>query len=414
MPESRPESNQPEPYQPEPYQPELHQSESHQPEPKKNELEVKTLLKHLGLFLATLASVTYVGTLWVGETATATSFTDLLPEAFLFAVLLLTFLGVHEFGHYFAGIYHRIHVTLPYFIPLPVGIGTLGAIIRIREQITSTKKLFDMGISGPLAGFVASLAILLYGFATLPSPEFIANFAGHEEVVSYIQETGEFPEDPIVPEGEAEVIILGNTLLFSFIASFFENVPPMYELYHYPYLFAGWLGLFFTALNLMPLGQLDGGHILYSLIGARRHHLFARVFFGLFTVFAGVEAMAFMNMQFGLMAPGFRFLVPLLWGGTLFFLLRRAFENDRDWVMPVWFVSFAISYFYLTFFAGPEDSFGSLIWVVWSFFLVYVVRIDHPPVLHEHPLDRKRKILGWLSMVILILCISPTPIGLVS
>lgn len=383
----------------------------------------KTILKHLGLFLLTLASVTYVGAMWVGQTANAESFTDLLPEGFLFAVLLLSFLGVHEFGHYFAGVYHRIDVTLPYFIPLPLGIGTMGAIIRIREQIKTTRKLFDMGISGPLAGFVVSLGILLYGFATLPPPTFIENFAGHEEVVRHVQQTGEFPEKPVIPQGEAEVIVLGNTLLFSFIASFFEDVPPMYELYHYPFLFAGWLGLFFTALNLMPLGQLDGGHILYSLIGPRRHRVFARVFFGGFTVLAGIEAISFMDVQLGLMAPGFRFVAPLVWAGVLFFLLRRAYDQDGAWVMPVWFSSLVLAWLYLLmsdmgFGFGADDGSpaitGSMIWVVWSFFLVYFVRIQHPPVMIEEPLDRKRKVLGWLSMLILILCISPAPIGLLS
>jgi len=233
----------------------------------KNKLTTKAIIKHTVLFILTFICVTFVGIIWVGQSANVESYLDMWPQGALFAALLLAFLGTHEFGHYFAAVYHKVKVTLPYFIPVPLGIGTLGAVIKIEEQVQNTKKLFDIGISGPVAGFVVSFVILMIGFATLPGPDFIENFAGHEETVSYIQETGTFPDTPIEPAPETGTIMLGQTILYSFLASFFENVPPMYEMYHYPFLFAGWLGLFFTALNLTPIGQLDGGHILYSLIG---------------------------------------------------------------------------------------------------------------------------------------------------
>ena len=95
-----------------------------------------------------------------------------LKAGALFASLLLSFLTVHEFGHYFAALYHQVRVGLPYFIPLPVGIGTLGAVIKIRQRIQRTQSLFDIGAAGPIAGFVVSLIILIIGFITLPGPVF--------------------------------------------------------------------------------------------------------------------------------------------------------------------------------------------------------------------------------------------------
>src|SRR5690606_23021111 len=128
------------------------------------------------------ATVSLAGVLWVGRSALADGYLDMLPDGILFAAVFLLFLGSHEFGHYFAAFHHRIKVTLPYFIPVPFGIGTLGAVIRIREKIDNSRVLFDIGIAGPIAGFVVSLATLLYGFATLPGPEFIAQFEGHDAI----------------------------------------------------------------------------------------------------------------------------------------------------------------------------------------------------------------------------------------
>ncbi len=331
------------------------------------------------------------------------------PQGALFAALLLAFLGTHEFGHYFAAVYHNVKVTLPYFIPIPVGIGTLGAVIKIEERIRNTRKLFDIGISGPIAGFVVSLIILLYGFATLPGPEFIENFAGHEEVISHIQETGTFPEEPPETSPEGATILMGNTLLFSFLASFFDNVPPMYEMYHYPFLFAGWLGLFFTALNLTPIGQLDGGHILYSLLGYDKHKKVARFGFGGIMALAGIEAIPFLYININEWMPGFGYTSILIWGLLLMFFLKKAFYREINWIAPVWTLSLGISVVYLVISSGFTQA-GSLIWVFWSFFLVYFVKIEHPPVMFEEPLTPGRRRLGWISMAVFVLCISPTPI----
>lgn len=380
-----------------------------------NEYDPKTILKHLGLFLLTFASVSFVGASFVGFAPSL--FPVVMPDTgdiwrgILFASLLLGFLGVHEFGHFFAAQYHHIKVTLPYFIPIPIGIGTMGAVIRIKQKINDTKKMFDIGVAGPLAGFVVSLAVLLTGFATLPEPGYINQFAGHDAVQEYVNANGVFPESP--PGGtNGNVLIVGETLLYTFLAQFFENVPPMWEMYHYPFLFAGWLGLFFTALNLMPVGQLDGGHILYSLIGFKKHRMVARIAFGILTVLAGIESIPFIHLT--LEGWGWAHPVGLfswfIWAGVLFLLFRKAFHNDHQWIAPVLTLSLILSAAYLYLVAGSISTTGSLIWIVWSFFIAYFVGVEHPPAFYEQPLSNTRKFLGWLSMIIFVLCISPNPL----
>src|SRR5690606_7539618 len=118
-----------------------------------------------------------------------------LADGLLFGLSLLLFLTVHEFGHYFAARRHGIATSLPYYIPLPfVGVGTLGAVIRIREPIPSMRKLFDIGAAGPIAGFVVALGVLLYAFATLPPPTYMMDQLGHEELKAFIAQSGRFPE----------------------------------------------------------------------------------------------------------------------------------------------------------------------------------------------------------------------------
>lgn len=379
--------------------------------------DVKTILKHVGLFLLTFGCVAMAGAGFVGFQQTL--FPIALPNVAdtwrgaLFAVLLLGFLGVHEFGHYYAALYHKIRVTLPYFIPIPIGIGTMGAVIRIKQKINDSYKMFDVGIAGPLAGFVISLGVLLFGFATLPDPSYILNFEGHEAVKQFIQANGAYPAQPPSDAPAGGTMIIGNTLLYSFLAQFFTNVPPMWEMYHYPFLFAGWLGLFFTALNLTPVGQLDGGHILYSLIGYKKHKTVARVFFGILVTLAGIQAIPSMHLALGSWDTANGSLSLLIWAGVLFLLLRRAFRDDHKWIAPMLILSLAVSTGYLYLVVGSITTPGSLIWVVWSFFIAFLVGVEHPPALYERPLDPTRKTLGWLSMGIFILCISPNPIYLI-
>ena len=331
----------------------------------------------------------------------------------VFAVLLLTFLGVHEFGHYFAAVYHNIRTTLPYFIPIPIFIGTMGAVIRIKEQVNNSTKLFDIGIAGPLAGFVVSLVVLLYGFATLPEADYIMNFAGHESVKNYVAENGTYPQQPVSETGgNTQVIVLGNTLLYSLLASFFDNVPPMWEMYHYPFLFAGWLGLFFTALNLTPIGQLDGGHILYSLIGFRNHQFVARLFYMLLLIFGGVGLLLALSdlITFDTSFPILNSAVPwAIWGIILFAMLRKAFHGQMYWVRTAGLIILVANGLLMYYLADSAKPSGFTVWFVWGLFATFFVGVEHPPVRYEQKLDPVRTRLGWASMAIYVLCISPNP-----
>lgn len=381
-------------------------------EEPKNKPNTKTILKHLGLFLLTVLFVTLTGANFVGFDPVLFPFAipntvDLL-RGLLFAGLLLAFLTVHEFGHYFAAVYHKIRVTLPYYIPIPIGIGTLGAVIRIKEPIRRMHKLFDVGASGPVAGFIVALTVLLIGFATLPEPDYVQNFAGHEELKEYVAANGAYP-DFITDETEEGVLTIGNTLLYSGLAALFDNVPPMWEMYHYPFLFAGWLGLFFTALNLMPVGQLDGGHILYSLIGKRKHNIVARIFYALITALAGIEFLPVLGnfIREYLSVPYAEWFV---WAYILYLLMYKAFRTGRAWTSSMVALSLGITICYYLIAGTPDAGQASFIWLVWSFFIAFIVKVEHPPVDIEEKLSPTRRVIGWLSMLIFILCISPNPI----
>ena len=366
-------------------------------------LDLKTIGKHAGLFILTFASVLF----------TSQAFFYTLGQAVTFTVLLLLFLGTHEFGHFLTAMHHRVDATLPYFIPLPIlsPIGTMGAVIRIKERIETTKKLFDVGIAGPIAGFVVSLITLIYGFFTLPDPaEFVSTFPGHEALKQYVATYGAFPTVPTQEMAEGGMLMLGDTFLYSFFAGFFENVPPMWEMYHYPFLFAGWLGLLFTALNLMPVGQLDGGHILYGLVGFKKHRSIARSFLGGITVLGGIGVVPLIYD----LLPNYTIpILPdvlswMLWAGLLYLLLKKAYHGNHQWILGVGAASLLSSFIILTFFESSVSS-GYTSWAVWAVFIIYLVRVEHPLVTYTQKLDPVRTWLGWLSMLIFVLCISPNP-----
>jgi membrane-associated protease RseP (regulator of RpoE activity) len=166
------------------------------------------------------------------------------PQGLWYSGTLLLILGAHEMGHYLACRYHRVDATLPYFLPAPLPLtGTIGAFIRIREAFPNRRILFDIGVAGPLAGFIALVPALFLGLQMSNVAKLPSDFSGFS---------------------------LGEPLLFRMAAGLvWGEVPDGYSINMHPMVFASWFGLFATALNLMPFGQLDGGHISYSAMGRR-------------------------------------------------------------------------------------------------------------------------------------------------
>ena len=220
--------------------------------------EVKTgnPLVNLLLLLATILTTLAAGAALSGNNAFFQSlltaqFSELWASARLgapFAVTLLGILGVHEFGHYIAARLHGVAATLPYFIPMPVGgLGTLGAFISVRSPMKNRTVLFDIGLAGPVAGFVVAFPLLIVGLLlSEPVPALT-----HELTLQQI----------------------GSSVLVDFVTSLVTDLQPGETLLVHPVFFAAWLGVLITGINLLPIGQLDGGHVAYGLFGRAAHHL---------------------------------------------------------------------------------------------------------------------------------------------
>ena len=380
-------------------------------------------LLHAGLFVVTLLSTALTGAiLFIGRSAAwdagdlvfrlgGIPFTaTFLADAFAFGGALIAFLTVHEFGHYIAGRVHRVKTSLPYFIPAPlIGIGTLGAVISIREPIPNLTKLFDIGASGPLAGFGMVMILLLWAMASLPSPEYMFGVGGHESLLEYIRLTGQFPDTPISDAPPGSRLTLGATPLYWALAQIFPNVPPLYEMYHYPLLFAAWLGLFFTALNLMPVGQLDGGHIIYALFGPTWHARISRTF--MFMMLSSMAVGGALTLPGTLTAMTGNELTGdiaawFILGTLLALCTRRAFGK-------YWWQMMLIILVLASFASAVPNAlswFGYFGWLPWCLLLIFMVKVDHPPVPLSHPLTGRRRIIGYLTMGIFILSFSIKPL----
>ncbi len=230
----------------------------------------KEALLAVFLFLATLfTSVTVGGVFLIGaRTDIATDIAPfLVPDTvirvwsdpatliwgFAYALPVLAILLAHELGHYFACRRYRVAASPPYFLPSPFLLGTLGAFIRIRSVIRSKRELFDIGVAGPIAGFLVLLPILAYGVA-------------HSVPVAVVA----------VPESASAMALTlpGNSLLYrAFVWLFFGALPEGAILNPHPFVFAAWVGSFATMLNLLPLAQLDGGHLLYAVAGRHQRRI---------------------------------------------------------------------------------------------------------------------------------------------
>jgi membrane-associated protease RseP (regulator of RpoE activity) len=203
---------------------------------------------HILLFVLTLGTATLQPVWQVlasGFVPTAEFFTlERVLSWFWYSVPVLVILGAHEFGHYGFCRRYDVDATLPYFLPAPLPItGTFGAVIRIRQAFPSKRALFDIGVAGPIAGFIALLPFLYFGVRW--------------------SEVAPVPEGPVT-------MYFGEPLLFKAIARLqFGTLPEGHDIFLHPMGMAAWVGMLATALNLLPFGQLDGGHLVYSVLGRR-------------------------------------------------------------------------------------------------------------------------------------------------
>lgn len=290
------------------------------------------------LFVLTVLSTLFVGSLYGGTTLVLNSAWDLLRPSNLlqglpFAATLLGILAAHEFGHYFAARYHKVAVTLPYFIPMPLTFGTLGAFIQLKEPIPDRRKLFDIGVAGPLAGLVLAVPLLFIGLTS------------SEVAVPP-------PNVPLMLEGNSILYLTAKWLVFGEIL---PNPTTGRDVFMNQMTFAAWIGLLVTALNLLPVGQLDGGHTVFAMFGRKaRYANLATV--ALLTVFA---------------VAGLPFVQNLLPG---------------------------------------IDGVGYSGWFLWLFLIVVMIGVEHPPALDDvTTLDTRRRILGFIVIVIFILTFVPVP-----
>jgi membrane-associated protease RseP (regulator of RpoE activity) len=205
---------------------------------------------------------------------TLTDWMPVLLNGWPFLVSLLSILMTHELGHYFAARYHRVAVTLPYFIPFPFGaFGTFGAFIQLKAPPTNRRVLLDIGIAGPLAGFVVAVPIVLYGLMTSPvqaTP--VGQTSGFEgNSILYVAlkflATGRLLPEPASTDGLPYALFMAR---FYLLGVFTRSGGT--DVFLNQVAWAGWAGLLVTGLNLIPAGQLDGGHALYTLIGKRARH----------------------------------------------------------------------------------------------------------------------------------------------
>jgi membrane-associated protease RseP (regulator of RpoE activity) len=206
---------------------------------------------HVLLLLATIATTTLVGALHYesfvsdfGVAEVTLGIKSLILRGFWYSGTILAILGCHELGHYFACRYYDVDASLPFFLPAPLPLtGTLGAFIRIREPIPSKRMLFDIGIAGPIAGFLVAVPALIIGLL--------------------LSRVVVFPPD-------IDGLSLGEPLLFQLASRLIWGATPDgYTINLHPIAFAAWFGLLATSLNLFPIGQLDGGHISYAVLGRR-------------------------------------------------------------------------------------------------------------------------------------------------
>jgi membrane-associated protease RseP (regulator of RpoE activity) len=287
---------------------------------------------NLVLFLLTFLTTTMAGADSAGAFVTLRAPIQSLGNlgaGLSFSIPVMAILLAHELGHYFAARRHGVEATLPYFIPAPFPslfiIGTFGAFIRMKTPPRTRRAMFEIGAAGPWAGFAVALLAVILGLKLSKVSPLDTSAGG---------------------------IDLGNSLLFWSVSRVVLGVDPnTVNVDLHPIAFAGWFGLFMTALNLLPVGQLDGGHVVYSLLGGRIHRVVSR----------------------------------LCWAGCALMVV----------------VPYALGY---DFWLG---------WLLW-FVLVFFLGLGHPSTVDAHtPLAGNRRIMAWATIALFILTFSPVPVSLV-
>jgi membrane-associated protease RseP (regulator of RpoE activity) len=429
---------------------------------EEEENKLKKYSIHIGLFILTLFTTTLGGMEWMG--LQDLSWWETFFRGMEYSVPFIAILAIHEFGHYITAIRYGAKVSLPYFIPLYIPfiapIGTLGAFIRILSPHKSRKEVFDIGIAGPLAGFAAAILLLFYGFTHLPEPEYIykihpgyeqfgldypkhvynyefAKEQDHElfnlrkeafqqqqdkDSIAFVEEQRskgnnkpvifnkkKFNEGkPFVADSIYGTIAVGKNLIFLFFENYVVDdpvlIPNKYEMYHYPFLFAGYLALFFTALNLIPIGQLDGGHITYGLFGRKYHKIISiSIYIGMI-YFSGLGI-----LRNNIFANVFNSLPDLLVFAPLYiYLLFTVFSRLSD--NQITNLMTAVCVFAAQFFTElllPQFKGISLLYMVFVIIVGRFVGIEHPEAYEDNPLSLPKKILGWLALLIFVLCFTP-------
>lgn len=274
----------------------------------------------------------------IGAGAAVLTLGRALARGWTFAVPLMAILLCHEFAHWITMRRHRVPATLPLFIPFPNVFGTMGAVISMRDSVRSRNALVDIGASGPLAGLVVALGVLVIGL----SRSTIEPVAGR---------TGVFVE--------------GDSLLYLALKRVVCGpIPVGHDVWLHPIAFAGWVGLFMTMMNLLPIGQLDGGHVAYAIFGPRYDRWSLRV---IAAVAAWAAALA----------------------GWLALTTPRA--------------------------AWTSDLFApSMVWALWAVLTRFVLRVGgdrHPPT-EDDALDGRRRAVAWVTLVLFVLLFMPVPLRL--
>lgn len=271
-----------------------------------------------------------------------------LNGATIYAFAAVAILGTHEMGHYVLARWHGVDTTLPYFIPVPLGFGTLGAVIRIRSRIPTRNALVDIGAAGPLAGLAVAIPILIWGLLHSHVGEVPVGHPVGTSLLSVLHELsaylGSLTGGPAyhAPAFDRTATIYGDSLLMKGLTWLvFGSIPHGQEVFVHPAVIAGWFGLLVTTLNLCPIGQLDGGHLAYALFGRRAQWVGRAASLGLLVL-------------------------------TVFF---------------------------------------SVSWLVWFLVTRFAIGFRHPAVVDpEEPVSTGRKVICWVGFAALVLCVIPVPI----